>query len=316
MLKYSLLFLRKIYLKFDNSKSNFGTNYINENKIDYTNDLISKIIETKSPSMISRFGATESLNISNYLGVLSCNPSFLNFITGKTPPWWWVQKYIDQLLNWSGVFPNDIDTVSKFSKIILNDSILIDVLGSWRKEEFFFENYLSNNIKVGIYDLEPFFSQNPWTKSLEGKKVLVVHPFEKSIIKQYKKRDKIFYNGFLPQFELITLKSVQSLGGNTQFIDWFQALDYMKNKISEIDFDIALIGAGAYGMPLAAHVKRMGKVGFHLGGVLQLIFGISGNRWEKDKTKNHYKLINKHWIKPHVSEMSNNANSVEDACYW
>ena len=77
------------------------------------------------------------------------------------------------------------------------------------------------------------------TKSLEGKKVLVVHPFEKSIIKQYK-RDKIFYNGFLPQFELITLKSVQSLGGITQFIDWFQALDYMKNKISEIDFDIAL----------------------------------------------------------------------------
>ena len=126
----------------------------------------------------------------------------------------------------------------------------------------FFENYLSNNIKVGIYDLEPFFSQNPWTKSLEGKKVLVVHPFEKSIIKQYKKRDKIFYNGFLPQFELITLKSVQSLGGNTQFIDWFQALDYMKNKISEIDFDIALIGAGAYGMPLAAHVKRMGKSRF------------------------------------------------------
>ena len=46
------------------------------------------------------------------------------------------------------------------------------------------------------------------------------------------------------------------------------------------DYDICLIGAGAYGFPLAAHVKRKGKKAIHLGGALQLLFGVKGKRWE------------------------------------
>ena len=33
--------------------------------------------------------------------------------------------------------------------------------------------------------------------------------------------------------------------------------NYMKNEIAAKDFDIALIGCGAYGMPLAAYVKSL-----------------------------------------------------------
>lgn len=33
-----------------------------------------------------------------------------------------------------------------------------------------------------------------------------------------------------------------------------------------------------YGFPLAAHVKHKGKQAIHLGGTLQLLFGIKGNR--------------------------------------
>lgn len=76
------------------------------------------------------------------------------------------------------------------------------------------------------------------------------------------------------------IRAVQSLGGNSQFKDWFEALEYMKTEIDKVDYDICLIGAGAYGFPLAAHVKRQGKQGVHLGGALQLLFGIKGKRWE------------------------------------
>lgn len=87
----------------------------------------------------------------------------------------------------------------------------------------------------------------------------------------------------MPDFDLITIKAVQSLGGGEQFQSWFDALDWMKAEIDKHDYDICLIGCGAYGFPLAAHVKRLGKKAFHLGGALQLVFGIRGRRWENPK---------------------------------
>ena len=54
----------------------------------------------------------------------------------------------------------------------------------------------------------------------------------------------------------------------------------MVKEIEKKDFDIALIGAGAYGMPLAYKIKKMGKKAIHIGGSLQCLFGIKGSRWE------------------------------------
>ena len=37
---------------------------------------------------------------------------------------------------------------------------------------------------------------------------------------------------------MLTYKSVQSIGGNADFIDWFHALDKMKDDIDKLDFDL------------------------------------------------------------------------------
>lgn len=93
--------------------------------------------------------------------------------------------------------------------------------------------------------------------ALAGKRVLVVHPFKKSILHQYERREKLFSNpNMLPQFDLQVIPAVQSLGGTSIYKNWFEALNAMKQEIDKADYDIALIGAGAYGFPLAAHVKR------------------------------------------------------------
>lgn len=87
-------------------------------------------------------------------------------------------------------------------------------------------------------------------------------PFSYIIEKQYQEnRHKLFDNhDVLPEFYLQTIQAVQSLGGDSNgFADWFQALDWMKHEIDQRNYDIALIGCGAYGFPLAAHVKRQGK---------------------------------------------------------
>ena len=121
--------------------------------------------------------------------------------------------------------------------------------------------------------MDSFFSQqHPWTYSLKGKKILVVHPFSETIESQYKnKKKKLFKNSeVLPEFaSLQTIKAVQSIAGNPVGFDtWFDALDWMKSEIDKKDFDIALLGCGAYALPLAAHIKRMGKKVVHMGGVL------------------------------------------------
>ncbi|MBW8332453.1 MAG: hypothetical protein K0M40_10570 [Prolixibacteraceae bacterium] len=267
--------------------------------------------------MIARFGSTELACLLNYKGVNDSKRSSIDYIKGKSLKWWWDKGIIDQMQNWSGFFPPEIEKIEKFCQLMLNDIPQVDILGSWLLEENFFKNELSSTKQLVLEDIEPFFSQNPWTKALEGKKVLVVHPFAETIEQQYKKRKWLFENNLLPEFELITIKAVQSIAGEkTEFADWFEALESMKNKIDAIEYDICIIGAGAYGFPLAAHVKRKGKKSIHLAGVTQLLFGIKGRRWENYIVWPYTNLYNENWVRPGENEKPKNAKVVEGACYW
>lgn len=147
--------------------------------------------------------------------------------------------------------------------------------------------------------------------------MLVIHPFSKSIESQYKRRKQIWANeNILPEFELITYKAIQTIAGNNteNYSDWFEALDIMKKDISKINFDIAIIGCGAYGFPLAAECKRMGKKAIHLGGQVQMMFGILGKRWEE--IPYYQQFINEYWVHPMEEEIPNNFKKVEEGCYW
>jgi hypothetical protein len=99
----------------------------------------------------------------------------------------------------------------------------------------------------------------------------------------------------------------------------------MKSEIDKVDYDICLIGCGAYGFHLAAHVKRTGKKAVHLGGALQLLFGIKGKRWEdpyygvhkwKIPYGSYTNLMNEFWVRPSINETPINAEKVENSCYW
>ena len=85
--------------------------------------------------------------------------------------------------------------------------------------------------------------------------------------------------------------------------------------MNNIDFDVAIIGCGAYGFPLAAHAKKLGKIGIHLGGVTQLLFGIKGSRWEN---WTHYTELRKNngkdWV--YANEIPKDYKKIENGCYW
>lgn len=293
---------------------------LNINDADKASEKIYSLLNSNEPCMIARFGATESNVLKNYIGVKSNHRSILNFIRGKSAPWWWNKNILRNFKVWSGFFPIDTLLVEKYCKLVLSDVPEVNILGTWKADENLCEDELQNTVKIDFEYLEPFFSNNPWTKALEGKKVLVIHPFQNSIESQYKKHKLLFKNNLLPKFELKTIKAVQTVANEkSEFENWFEALDFMKNQMNKIDYDIALIGCGAYGFNLAAHAKRMGKKGFHLGGVLQMLFGITGKRWENPNQFNgmYLKLFNEHWVRPLNEERPKHAHLIENnVSYW
>ena len=286
---------------------------------------IINLLKSDKPVMIARFGSTELTCVANYLGVISPSNSWCKYVKGIDPPWWWNKKIIKQMNSTGGFFPTKIPEISKFCRLMLNDMKELDLLGSWTPVERYFENNISDIPKINLALLDPYFSDIPWTIVLEGKRVLVIHPFSKSIVKQYEKRKLLFRGNVLPDFNLLTIKAVQTIGkDNLEYSSWFEALQYMKMEMDNIDYDICLIGAGAYGFALAAHAKRQGKKAVHMGGSLQLLFGIRGRRWESldykfsynERQFNYWSLMNEHWVRPDIEEKPEMALQVEGGCYW
>ena len=321
---YTLKALHKIYSKLFGSKSSaYDRGITDPNKV---SELIYNLLASGKPCMVARYGAFELASVVNYLGVKNAQHSCLKYISGKSPQWWWNKRLMKFMQSNAGFFPSTESNLMRFGDLMLEDSKLVDILGSWQKGEFFLSSVLTEAKKIQLMYLDPYWSKKPWSRVLEGKKVLVVHPFAESIKSQYEKRKYLFkVQDTLPDFKsLEVIKAIQSIGGESNgYRDWFEALEYMMSEIDKHDYDVCLIGCGAYGFPLAAHVKRMGKQAIHMGGSLQLLFGIMGNRWDHDEP--HYEngvfiyyagLENKYWVRPSASERPKTHKVVENSCYW
>jgi ketopantoate reductase len=77
---------------------------------------------------------------------------------------------------------------------------------------------------------------------------------------------------------------------------------------------VAIIGCGGLGMIIGGRLRKLGISSILLGGAIQVLFGIRGNRW-----KNHdiiSKFWNDAWRSPCSSEIPNGAQLVEGGCYW
>lgn len=149
------------------------------------NRKISELIQSGNPFMVARFGSTESEFIINYLeknrkqndlaAIYRHLKGDLNIFWKSDP------KFLHNLCTLSGFFPNDISLEKDFVEIMLNATKNLDVLGIWNHLEEYIPNIPSTTQLCKIRELEPWFFDEPWSQYLEGKKVLVIHPFEADI---------------------------------------------------------------------------------------------------------------------------------------
>ena len=285
------------------------------------NDRIAQAIAAGKPFMAGRVGFTELDAIRTVAGIRaqqSDSPSrrWLSQVRGE--PAQMDAELADWLNRVSGFFPTTPPMVARLADVLVAAVSEADLLAIWyrRHEHRLMRTYAANALPMEPRGLEPYYHEQPWSLQLAGKRVLVVHPYETSIRAQFANRKRLFGDRQVwPECELKTLKAVQTLAGErVGFSDWFEALEHMQRDIDKIEFDVAIIGAGAYGLPLAAHVKRNGGIAIHIGGATQLLFGIRGRRWEDRPEVTQ--LYNEHWVRPAPEETPKAHDSVESGAYW
>jgi hypothetical protein len=273
-----------------------------------------------APFALARFGSTEyKAVLSQEMRNVPLLQKYRYFAMGWLPSIRDIQQIeepaIHQIHFNAGVFPYKREMLKPFYEEFMHALSQVDLLAVWLDEDIL-KNYIDSKQTCSAECIEPYDYAQPWSRALAGKKVLVVHPFAETIEKQYQKRELLWENkDVLPEFELKTIKAVQTCAGETsQFKDWTEALDYMKRQIDATDFDIAIIGCGAYGFPLAAYCKQIGKKAIHMAGATQILFGIKGKRWDDMPAVN--KFYNEQWVYPSAEETPKHKERVEGGCYW
>ncbi len=276
--------------------------------LEETNRHLKELLLTKEPFAVARIGGSECK------AMVACQPEYHDE----------KQKVFlhNLLVNLSGFF-GSMEDFDRFSRLMESGLSEVDLMGVWfnQMEDYFLKRFGKADMTYGLLEgLEPWYSpDDPWTASLAGKRVVVIHPFAESIEKQYAKRELLFPGTeILPAFSLRTVKAVQTLLGqpDPRFATWVDALEYMYNEAMKEDFDVALIACGAYGLPLAVKLKQAGKQAIQIGGSLQLLFGIKGARW-KDMPQMQ-RFYSDAWTSPSLKTegLDSGVENVENGCYW
>jgi hypothetical protein len=275
-----------------------------ETNIGLSGKKISNILKNEKQFLIGRMPGIEAGTITEYLTKDCFSKSIINSIQQNTGFYSDKENFDKNLREWCKIYLN-----------ALRDCNLLFRL------EFSTWDHLVKDYYENIYVFS-CASLQMWLPALENKKILVISPFEKSIKMQYPNRKFLFTTGKqnnfdYPEFELHVLKCPNTIKGNTPFPhkNWLETFEDMCKKINEIDFDIAVLGCGSYGMPLAHHIKKIGKGSIYAGAYTQVMFGIKGKRWDIENNP-HRSYWNEYWKWPEDDEIPTNSNKVEGGCYW
>lgn len=277
-------------------------------------DDIANWIESGKPMLLARLGGTEGVIAGQYCErKLKIRDNYS-------------KEILDWLFTTSGFFAddyeNEIQAVDKYAELTIEGLSDCDYLSAMFPQKiympYFFKRFARNAVPT-FSDFGPYFdteTEKTWVRALKGKKVLVINSFADSIEYQYKRKDKLVNNKKfeLPDFELKVYKTYVTQVGERpgDFKNSFEVLEKMLSDIRKIDFDVALIGAGAYGFPIAVEIKRMGKIAIETCGNTPLFFGVYGERNIKDGVE---KFMTDAWIRP-LESPPKKYKDVENGCYW
>ena len=246
-----------------------------------------------------------------------------------------IREHIKHILEYNaGIYNQNEENLRKWAHLYYNaikNSTCCFIWNHTKIEDLIEQSQkiLTVGVKIMSADcLDPLRTVNigvaPWTQSLHGKKVLIVSPFTDSIKQQIDKGYKLVDGDnrlFHPDQEYVFYKTFNTLGGNFVHRNWVETFIKMIQDISILDFDIALVSCGGYGLPICDFIySKMKKSSIYVGGVLPMLFGVTCQRYSE-------KNYNPGMIRPSENEQVDVKsfhkmygyqlnNEVENKCYW
>jgi hypothetical protein len=257
-----------------------------------------------------------------YLGVCIAN----NKLTKEE--YNYINNVIKSMKNNAGIKLTSIKSILKYSELYLDAFKLCDAYFDWDKtgtyiqhialsHDFITTNFNKNKFWALSLDIFYNIHNNPWTQALNGKRLLIISPFIESMKSKLDILPEIYGVDLFPNCEFIFLKPPQTHAAmpSDEFdIELKRFIEQIK-KIKD-DFDIALCSCGGYANLVCAEIFKMNKSAIYVGGVLQMFFGIYGNRWLTEKPEILRIYMNKHWSRPSENEKPEGHTNIEKGCYW
>jgi hypothetical protein len=234
-----------------------------------------------------------------------------------------------RMKNNAGIMISSFDSHIKYSKLFLESFQECEIFLNWAPFDCVYQScFTSMKILEELYkskdtvysevlDIYHYIYAIPWTFALKGKRILMVSNFAESIEEKINVRKEIYGIDLFPDCEIITIRPPQTQGSE-ESEEFDIELNKFTEKLDKIkdNYDIALVSCGGYGNLVCSHIYKSGKSAIYVGGVLQMYWGILGNRWFENRPDVIRLFLNKHWSRGKDSEKPRDHKTIEGSCYW
>jgi hypothetical protein len=268
---------------------------------------ISALLKTREPAAVGKIGGTEGNALA------AANSLFTRLFRRKR-----LYRRMFYLYERSGVFPHQPEMFFRFTEFFGNHVLPeADLLCHWRGKD---DDWVKRRYKLKADWLsQPALGRDfRWLDGVREHRFVVLTPFVSTVRAQLSRLDRVWGREFSLGEHNVRLVECPHYAHLVppRDSDWFTALDRLTLEMNRESYDVALIGAGAWSLPLAVRAKQNGRVGVHLGGQLQRVFGITGGRWENQDTQ-----PNEHWVRvlPEDTPPTHASSSKDfrnDCAYW
>lgn len=186
------------------------------------------------------------------------------------------------------------------------------------KLNIFIHAAIKNNIPQDIFDQfiislsanqisEFWFNYQKWYDILENKSVLLISSFAPLMVNQYESGNLHRIDNKFPNLRnIFGYRTPYTFFNNGNHTNFFETLEDIITNIKKIQFDIAIIGCGAYGCLIAESISSENRLGISIGSRVSQMFGV-----DPDMRNNNL------WISSIPKEyIPQNYQKIEGGRYW
>jgi len=279
--------------------------------LESANQSIAKVLRSGDVFYISRAGAVEMLAIES------------NLIVGHLSRLRKIRRRFHLWKN-AGVFPPtqrelryfSSEYISAFANSDFHVNIPLDKSWAYLNEA----TKQQNPFPIEVLDPVLIASRGitPWSLELANKKVLVIHPEANLILSQSLYSGTLHSRPVLSFREINILRPPETNGFEIAVkSNWHKNLENFKLELGVMleknQPDLALVAAGAYGLPICSYLKKRGVSSIYMGGALQILFGIWGNRWRGNIE--YESMATERWLHSGRSKVRG-SKFIEKGAYW